>query len=286
MASPVLTKPSKLTPTLAGDVVIPESGQRGENGSTASADPDEFIVRGDRSGHRLEPGRGDSIHVLDVKSHTSRNHIERLHRARHVGLQHHGPGIGDVRLLMDCLADTVAEELQRGFDAAVAQVFDISSIEFGDRGARLKYRLAGLAGSDHQLPNAALLDGSLADHGGAGHVGAVVLHIAEDLDADDVTLLDRLVGWRAVGDAAAHAGTDLTFQAIAAALQHLIADHLGDRLFRHSRPDLAQNLPDAPVRQLAHILEYCDLFIRLDHSGIEVEFAARHEFCVRQPPAE
>src|SRR5215468_9131973 len=114
MASPVVTNPSKLTPTVAGDVVMPESGQRGESGSTASADPDEFIVRGDRSGHRLETGRGDSIHVLDVESHASRNHIKRLHSAGDVGLQHHGPGVRDVRLFVDGLADAVAKELQRG----------------------------------------------------------------------------------------------------------------------------------------------------------------------------
>src|SRR5262249_590033 len=206
--------------------------------------------------------------------------------ASDVGLQHHGPCVGDVRLFMDGLADAVAEELQRGFDAAIAQVFDISAIEVGDRRTRLQHGLASLTGADHYVPDAALFIGRTAEYRGAGHVGAVILHIAEDFDPDHVTLLDCFVGRRAVGHPAAHAGADLTFQAIAAALQHLIADHLGDRLFRHSRPDLAQNLPDDPVRQLAHILEYCDLFTRLDHSGIEVEFAARHEFCVRQPPAE
>src|SRR5262245_25517129 len=133
MASPVVTNPSKLTPTIAGDVVMPESGQRGESGSTASADPDEFIVRGDRSGHRLESGRGDSIHVLDVKSHTSRDHIKRLQGASDVGLQHHGPCVGDVRLFMAGLADAVAEELQRGFDAVVALVLYIIGYEVGAR---------------------------------------------------------------------------------------------------------------------------------------------------------
>src|SRR5262249_32862262 len=162
------------------------------------------------------------------------------------------------RLFMDGLADAVAEELQRGFDAAIAQVFDISAIQVGDRGAWLKHGFAGFTSADHHVPDAALFIGGTAEHRGAGHVGAVILHIAEALDADDVASLDRLVGRRAVGDTAAHAGADLTFQAIAAALQHLIADHPGDRLFRHSRPDLAQSLPDDPVRQLAHILEYGD----------------------------
>src|SRR5262245_29127073 len=266
MASPVVTNPSKLTPTVAGDVVMPESGQRGESGSTASADPDEFIVRGDRSSHRLESGRGDSIHVLDVKSHASRDHIKRLQGASDVGLQHHGPCVGDVRLFMDGLADAVAEELQRGFDAAIAQVFDISAIGVGDRRTRLQHGLASLTGADHYVPDAALFIGRTAEHRGAGHVGAVILHIAQDLDADDVTSLDRFVGRRAVGDTAAHAGADLTFQTVAAALQHLITNYLCDRLFGHSWPDFAQDFADDPVGQLAHLLEYCDLFIRLDHS--------------------
>src|SRR5262249_17622160 len=286
MASPVLTKPSKLTPTLADDVVMPESGQRGENGSTASPDPDELIVRGDRSGHRLEPCRGDSIHVLDVKTHTSRDHIKRLHGAGDVGPQHHGPCVGDVRLFMDRLADAGAEELKRGLDAAIAQVFDITGVEVSDRRTWLQHGLASLTGTDHHVPDAALFVGGTAEHGGAGHVGAVILHVAEDLDADDVTLLERLVSRRAVGDAAADTRTDLTFQAIAAALEHLIADNLGDRLFGHSRPDLTQNFADDPVGQLAYIPEHGDLIVRLDHASVEVKLAARHECCARQPLAE
>src|SRR6516162_1610332 len=286
MASPVVTNPSKLTPTVAGDVVMPESGQRGESGSTASADPDEFIVGSDRSGHRLKASWGNSIHVLDVESHASRDHIKRLHGAGNVGLQHHGPCVGDVRLFMDGLADAVAQELQRGFDAAVAQVFDISAIEVGNCGAWLEHGLAGFTGADHHVPNAALFVGGTAEHGGAGHIGAVVLHVAEDLDADDVTLLERLVSWRAVGDATTHTGPDLTFQAVAAALKHLIADNLRDRLFRHSWPDLAQDLADNSISQLAHLLEHGNFFVRFDHACVEIEFATRHECRARQPLAE
>src|SRR6516165_6070582 len=80
-----------------------------------------------------------------------------------------------------------------------------------------------------------------------------------------------------IGDAAAHTRADLTFQAVAAALQHLIADYLCDRFFGHPWPDLAQDFADDPVGQLAHLLEHGDFFVRLDHARVEIEVAARHE---------
>ncbi len=78
----------------------------------------------------------------------------------------------------------------------------------------------------------------------------------------------------------------MTFQAVAAAFQHLIADDLRNRFFCHSWPDLAQDLADDPVGQLAHLLEHRDFFVRLDHACVEIEFAARHECRARQPLAE
>src|SRR6476619_6235188 len=135
MASPVVTKPSKFTPTRTGISVMLKSTRPLEGNGAPSADPDELVIRGDRAGQRLEAGRGDPIHVLDVKAHASRDHIERFHRAGDVGLQHHGPGFGDVGLFMDGLADAVAEEFERGLDAAVAQVCDVSAIEVRHGGA-------------------------------------------------------------------------------------------------------------------------------------------------------
>ena len=98
--------------------------------------------------------------------------------------------------------------------------------------------------------------------------------------------LDRLVGRGAIGDAAAHAGADLTFQAVAAALQHPVADDLGDRFFGHSRPDLAQHLADHPIGQPADLCEHRDLLVGLDHAGIEIELARRHECRRGQPLAQ
>ena len=187
---------------------------------------------------------------------------------------------------MDGLADAVAEELERGLDVAVTQILHVGEVEVGDRGAGLEHGLAGLAGTDHHAPDLALLVGGVADHGRAGHVGAVLLHVAEDFDPDHVACLDRLVGRRAVGDAAAHAGPDLTLQAVAAALQHHVADDLRDRFLGHPRPDLAENLADHPIGERADLREHGDLLIGLDHAGVEVELAARHELGLRQPLAE
>src|SRR5262249_9901032 len=136
----------------------------------------------------------------------------------------HRASVGDVGLLVNGLPDAVAEEFQRGLDAALAQIADIGAIEVRHRGAGLEHGLAGLARPDHHAPDVPLLFRRLTDDGGAGHVGAILLHVAENLDAHDVALVDRLVGRRAVGDAAAHAGPDLAFQPITAALQHHVAD--------------------------------------------------------------
>ena len=163
---------------------------------------------------------------------------------------------------------------------------DVGAVEVGHRGPRLEHGLAGLARADHHVPDAALLVGRLADDGGAGDVGAILLHVAEDLDANHVALLDRLVGRRAIGDAAAHARADLALQAVAAALHHLVADDLGDRLLGHARPDLAQHLADHPVGEPADLREHRDLLVGLDHAGVEIEIAARHECRAGQPLAQ
>src|SRR5262249_23477734 len=219
-------------------------------------------------------GRRDSIHVLDMKAHASGDHVQRLHGAGDVGLQQHGTSIGDVGLLVDGLPDAMAEEFQRRLDAALAQVADVAAIEVGDGGAGLEHRLAGLARSDHHAPDLALLAGGLAYHRSAGNVGAILLHVAENLDAHNVAFFDRLVGRRAVGDAATNAGADLAFQAVAAAFQHHIADDLRHRLLGHARAHLPQDLADDQIGQLPDLLQHGNLFVGLDHAGVEIELAA------------
>src|SRR5271166_122555 len=166
--------------------------------SASSSDPDQYIIWGDCAGDRFEPGRRDPVHVLDMKAHAPRDHVERLHGAGDVGLQYHAAGIGDVGLLVDGLPDTVAQELQCGLDAARAQVIDISAVEVGNRGARLEHGLAGLARSDHRAPDIALLAGRLAQYRRARHVRAVLRHVTENLNAQHVAFLDLLPGRRAI----------------------------------------------------------------------------------------
>src|ERR671919_706793 len=74
----------------------------------------------------------------------------------------------------------------------------VGAIQIGDARAGLEHGLTVLAGADHHAPDPLLLGRGLADHRGARDVGAVIAHVAEDLDADHVVLLDLAIRGRAV----------------------------------------------------------------------------------------
>ena len=147
----------------------------------------------------------------------------------------------------------------------------------------LKQLLAGFARADHHVPDLPLLVGRRAEHGGTRDVGAILVHVAENLDADDVALLDLLVGRHAIGDAAANTRADLVLQAVAAAIHHLVVDQLADRLLGHARLDLGQHLAGHAVGQRADLAQDRDLLVGLDHAACEVEVLAGDERRLRQP---
>ena len=72
------------------------------------------------------------------------------------------------------------------------------------------------------------------------------------------------------------------FRPSQAAFEHFIADDLRHRFLGHAGLDRAQYFADDAVGEFADLLEDRDLGGGLDHAGIEVKVAARHEGRVRQ----